>query len=127
MIFLETSFIVGLTVETDNWHQRASELFLKMGNKITSQMVVYEVLTVLRKKKQDDKKLRIVYNSLLNSKDITVLNDVIYYDKALEYTFNNPIGFFDNLSYIVMINNNIKEIASFDPDFDIFQDIKRIE
>lgn len=127
MVFLEASFIVGLNVKTDKWHEKATELFNKMENKITSQMAVYEVLTVLRKKKQNNQKLLTVYNSLVNSKDITVLEDIIYYNQALDYTLhNNNIGFFDNLSYIVMINNDIEEIASFDPDFDIFQDIKRI-
>ena len=49
------------------------------------------------------------------------------YDKALDYTLNkNKIGFFDNLSYLVMMENNIKTIASFDEDFDTLTDIKRM-
>ncbi|MCL2116673.1 MAG: hypothetical protein FWH29_10695 [Methanobrevibacter sp.] len=50
---------------------------------------------------------------------MNVYEDVIYYKQALKHTLINNIGFFDNLSY-VMRNNDIKEITSFDSDFDIF-------
>ena len=128
MIFLETSFIIGLTVENDHHHKRAIEIAKEYKNKpkAISEMTIYETMTVLRKKKQDNNKLKKVYDYLVDSKDIRVFEDVIYYEKALEQTFNNPIGFFDNLSVIVMLANNIKQIASFDPDFDIFKNIERI-
>ena len=127
MTFLETSFLVALFVEKDHHHKKALKLYPTLKNKIISQMVIYETLTVLRKKNQDNESLKKVYKFLITTEDITVLNDVIYYDKALKYTFDNYVGFFDNLSYVVMKNNDIKEIASFDPDFEIFKDIKRIK
>ena len=128
MIFLETSFLVNLNVPTLQNHKRAKEIWwdIKDKKKIISNMVVYETLTVLRKLKQDDKTVKKVYELLVDGK-IDVLDDIIYYEQTLDYTFNkNNIGFFDNLSYIVMINNDIKTIASFDLGFDIFEDIKRI-
>jgi len=128
MIFLETSFLVGLNVEKDKHHKKATEIMKEIENKekVISEMTIYETLTVLRKKNQDDKKLKEVYKNLVTSDDITVFEDIIYYKQALENTFINPIGFFDNLSHVVMINNDIEQIISFDPDFDIFEDIKRI-
>ena len=128
MIFLETSFIINLNVPTIQNHERAKEIEIDIENeqKVISEMTIYETMTVLRKLKQDDKKLEDVYNQLVNSDDISVLKDIEYYEQALEDTFINPIGFFDNLSHIVMINNDITLIASFDPDFDIFNDIERI-
>jgi predicted nucleic acid-binding protein len=89
-------------------------------------MVIYETLTVLRKLKQNDNKLQEVYDFLVNSENINILEDIIFHDNALRLTFNNPIGFFDNLSYIVMKNNNIRKIASFDEDFDKLKGILRI-
>lgn len=89
-------------------------------------MVLYETMTVLRKLKQSDDKLKKVYNNLINSENIKIFEDIIYYEKALEETFTNPIGFFDNLSHIMMITNGINKIASFDLNFDIFTDIERI-
>ncbi|KZX17015.1 hypothetical protein MBCUT_04180 [Methanobrevibacter cuticularis] len=56
-----------------------------------------------------------------------IYKDMSYYEKALEYTLTNNISFFDNLSYIVMKNNDIEQIASFDNDFHIFEDIEIIK
>jgi len=128
MIFLETSFIINFHVPTIQNHERAKEIWedIKDEKKVISEMVTYETMTVLRKLKQDDKKLKDVYNELTTSKDILIFEDVIYYEKALEETFINPIGFFDNLTRIVMLANGIKQIASFDLDFDLFTDIERI-
>jgi len=129
MIFLETSFIINFHVEKIQNHQKAKEIYgsIEKKPKCINEMTIYETLTVLRKLKQTDEHIREVYNELTTSKDITILEDLHLYEKALDYTLNhNQIGFFDNLSYIVMKENDIKIIASFDPDFDLFEDIKRI-
>jgi hypothetical protein len=46
-------------------------------------MIIYETMTVLRKLKEDDNKLRLVHDFLVNSKDIKVFKDVTYYKQAL--------------------------------------------
>jgi hypothetical protein len=89
-------------------------------------MTLYETMTVIRKLNQDDNKLKEIYKLLTASDDIVVFEDIIYYEKALEETFINPIVFFDDLSRIVLLANGIKKIAIFDFDFDIFADIERI-
>jgi predicted nucleic acid-binding protein len=125
MIFLETSFLVSLFLKKDEHHKRALELMesLKVKEKVISEMIIYETLTVLKKKKQDNKQVARVYKSLTK---LNVLDDKEYYADSLNYTLNNNIGWFDNLSYVVTKNNDIKEIVSFDEDFDIFKDMKRI-
>ena len=126
MIFLETSFLVGFFLKKDEHHKRALEMMETMKNKekIISEMVIYETLTVLRKAKQNNEQVARAYKSLTK---LDVLEDKIYYNDSLNYTLHkNSIGFFDNLTYVVMKNNEIKSIASFDPDFDIFKDIERI-
>jgi predicted nucleic acid-binding protein len=128
MIFFETSFIVGFYVSKTANHELAKEIAKKYKDtpKAISEMTIYETMTVLRKLNQDDNKLKEVYDYLINSKDITVFEDVIYYEKALKETFTNSVGFFDNLSHVVMLNNGIEKIASFDFDFYLFKDIERI-
>ncbi|KZX11775.1 type II toxin-antitoxin system VapC family toxin [Methanobrevibacter curvatus] len=128
MIFLETSFIINFHVLKIQNHERSKEIWEDIEDKemAISEMVIYETLTVLRKLNQNNKKLKEVHDFLVNSQNIKVFEDVIYYEKALKETFINPVGFFDNLSHVVMLANSIKEIASFDKDFDIFEDIKRI-
>ena len=129
MVLLETSYLINYNVPNVENHQRAKEIWedIREEPKFISEMVIYETLTVLRKLKQSDNHIKQVYNDLTNS-NITVLEDIYLYEKALDYTLNkNNIGFFDNLSYMVMKDNNIKTIASFDEDFDTFKDIKRIK
>jgi predicted nucleic acid-binding protein len=129
MIFLETSFIVNLYLSKVDNHERAKEIANKFKDtqKAISEMVIYETMTVLRKLNQDDEKLKKVYDYLINSEDITVFEDIIYYEKALDYTLNrNNLGFFNNLTYLVMKNNDIKALATFDEDFNIFKDIELI-
>jgi predicted nucleic acid-binding protein len=125
MIFLETSLLVNLFIPTAQNHEKALKIMenIEDSQAIISEMVIYETLTVLRKLKQNDEMINTVYRKL---KEMIVYEDIIYYEKALEDTLINSIGFSDNLSHIVMQNNNIKQIASFDKDFDIFEDIVRI-
>jgi len=125
MIFLETSFLIGLNVENDEHHKRANEIksLLKNRELVISQMTIFETLTVLRKLNQSDEDVKKVYENLIS---IPTYNDVIFYQEALEDTLTNSIGFFDNLTHKVMTNIGVNEIASFDSDFDIFDDIKRI-
>ena len=126
LIFYETSFIIGLTVPKSSHHKLTKQIAIeyKDTEKAISEMTLYETVTVLRKLNQDDNKLKEIYKLLTASDDIVVFEDIIYYEKALEETFINPIGFFDNLSRIVLLANGIKKIAIFD--FDLFTDIERI-
>jgi len=128
MIFLETSFIINFHVPKVKFHNLTKQIAKEYKDepKAISEMTIYETMTVLRKLNQNDNKLNEVYDYLINSENIKIFEDLIYYEQALEDTFINPVGFFDNLSHRVMLNNDIKMIASFDLDFDIFTDIKRI-
>ena len=126
MIFLETSFLVALFVPKTKKHQLAKDIMKKIEkeNKVISEMTIYETLTVLRKLNQTDEFLKKTYDYLTS---LYVLEDIIHYKEALKYTLTNKIGFFDNLSYVVMKKNDIKEIASFDEDFYLIKDIKVID
>jgi predicted nucleic acid-binding protein len=122
---LDTSYIISLYLPKNKFHEKAKKIEKKIENedKIVTKMTIYETLTVLRKLNQNDSKLKKVYESMLK---MIIIDDYYIHENALTKTLTNNIGFFDNLSYVVMKNNGIKEIASFDTDFDIFKDIKRI-
>ena len=126
MIFLETSFLVALIVPKTKNHKLAKKILnrIEKENKVISEMTIYETLTVLRKLNQSDEVLKDSYDYLTS---LYVLEDIIHYNEALKYTFTNKIGFFDNLSYVVMKNNDISEIVSFDKDFHLINDINVID
>jgi hypothetical protein len=83
-------------------------------------MIIFETLIVLRKLKQNNEEISEVYKFLLI---LEVYKDLIFHDKALKDTLTNNIWFFDNLGSMC---NNIQEIVSFDKNFEMFNDIKRI-
>jgi predicted nucleic acid-binding protein len=126
MIFLETSFLIGFYVKKDKHYKKAIEIWENIHNKkkIINKMVLYEFLTVLRKKNLKSHDVKKYYNEILNN--IIILEDFENHSKAVENCLNNELGFFDNLHYITMLENGIKEMASFDKGFDIFNDIKRV-
>jgi len=126
MIFLETSFLVALFVPKTKKHHLAKNIMekIKKENKVISEMNIYETLTVLRKLNQTDEFLKKVHDYLTS---LYVLEDIIHYKEALKYTFINKIGFFDNLSNVVMKNNDINGIASFDKNFYLINDINLID
>lgn len=126
MIFLETSFLVALFVPKTKKHNLAKNIMekIKKENKAISEMTIYETLTVLQKLNQTDEFLKKAYDYLTS---LYVLEDIIHYKEALKYTFTNKIGFFDNLFYVVMKNNDINEIVSFDKDSYLISDIKVID
>lgn len=125
MILLETSFLINYYVDKAKHHREAIKIMEKISDKekIITSMIIFECLTVLRKLNQNNKQVRGVYNNLLN---LNVYDESIYYDIAVENCLNNDVGFFDNLTHVFMTNEGIKEIASFDSDFDKLNGITRI-
>lgn len=126
MIFIETSFLIGFYLKKDIHNKKAVEIERSLGGRkrIINKMTLCEFLTVLRKKKVKTNDVQKYYNEILNN--VIILDDSQYHDKAIRSCLNNEIGFFDNLHHITMVENGIKEMASFDDDFDTFKDIKRI-
>jgi len=125
MIFVEPSFLISLFFQNKN-HKKSKKIFKDFEDEklVISWMVIVEVLTVIRKLKQSDTNVKHAYNSMIN--DFIIIDDTVYYEKTFIASLTNKIGFFDNLYYILMKDLEINEIISFDPDFDIFKDIKRI-
>lgn len=53
-------------------------------------------------------------------------NNLMQACKVVDEYKNNSIGLSDSIAYVVMKNHDIKEIYSFDKDFDVFKGIKRM-
>ena len=133
MIFLDTDFIINFYVKTNENHERAKEIMKEMKNsdKIISNLVIMEVITVLNiKLKQDISLISKVYEKL--NKDYTIIGDISFYNegfeilnKALEN--NERIPLFDCVYMALMQELGIKKIASFDKHFNNKENIERTE
>ena len=127
MYFLDTTFIVGLLVSTDQWHEQAVEIYNKIKNEelIISKLVIAETITIL-KNKLSTKDIREIYRNLPNM--FKIIEDASFFDEAMEIfiKYNSEISFFDSMYVFLMKNENILKLVSFDHDFDRVDGIIRI-
>lgn len=128
MIFIDSSFFIAYFNENDQWHEKSLKVanLIKYQEKIISNLIISETVTnigSLFKGKAGD----IVYNHLIKN------YNVIYDNKnkslgamKIYLHYDGTLSFADSLSVQIMDEMNIKEIASFDSDFDKINGIQRI-
>lgn len=126
-IFIDTSYIVGLLYEKDQWHKRAVELLPKIDKKelITCLSVMNETITLINKKigveaSKTAHKI-ILDNFTVITEDMELYNDSM--DILIKY---HKLSLTDSIIVNLMKKDNIIEIASFDDDFDRVDGIVRI-
>ena len=126
MIFFDASFLIAFYLKNDKYNKKAIKVWEKNKNKekIINKTTLYEFLTVLKNKNIKKANVKKYYNEIINN--TIILEDEQLHNKTVEACLNNELSFFDNLHHLTMVENGIKEIASFDPAFDMFDDIKRI-
>ncbi|HDJ96544.1 MAG TPA: PIN domain-containing protein [Candidatus Aenigmarchaeota archaeon] len=124
MIFLDSSFIIALSVVNDENHEKARRIMKKIargkfGQAYISDYVFNEVVTVILVKTKNVKKAANVGELLLKSVRI------VYTDKSLfDKTWRNFVAqkgtmfsFTDCNITSVMENTGIKYLATFDKEF----------
>ena len=97
------------------------------GEKVITTIIhLSEIANIVESKVGNPEAAKIVIN-ILSKPNITVL-DVRKdeYLEAAKAAQETSVGVNDALAYLVMKKRKIKEIYSFDSDFDKFEDIKRI-
>ena len=126
-IFLDTSYIVGLLVEKDQWHDKAIELICKIDKKeqIICMSVLNESTTLINKKigpEASKKAYQLLYDNF------TILDeDMELYNSSVKILIKYHLrSLTDSIIVELMKKNDIIEIVSFDPDFDKIEGIVRI-
>ena len=141
--YIDTGLFIALVFDDDNNHIRAQELFFselikrsKYRRLYTSEAVLIEIASFIhspgrRLRKQDAfRKVKQIMNIVAYKPyrvevlylDATSLNDAI--DLYNKYEGNKD--FVDVINVSLMRQNSIASIASFDSDYDEFEDIVRI-
>jgi predicted nucleic acid-binding protein len=127
LYFLDTTFIVGLLVSTDQWNEPAVEIYNQIKNEelVISKLVIAETITIL-KNKLSTKDIREIYRNLPNM--FKIIEDTDFFDEAMEIfiKYDSEISFFDSMYIFLMKNENILKLVSFDHDFDRIDGIIRI-
>lgn len=128
MIFLDSSYLIGLIIDNDQHHLKATELkpFLKHEKKIINNTVLVETLNSINRTNHTLETESII-NSILKIDIIDFLTKKEYF-KSLELFnyYNQGINYSDCTMLYTMQANNVNKIVSFDNDFDKVNGINRI-
>ena len=120
-IFVDTSFVLALLNERDQYHQQAEALSFKFEESflITTVAVLLEIGNALAKDFR--KEATAVIKLLRNSDKVEVVQiDERLLEKALdiyEKYDDQTWGLVDCISFIVMGERGLTEVLTFDPDF----------
>ena len=127
MIFLDTTFVVGLFVSNDDWHDSAVKVYNEIRNEklVISNLVIAETVTIL-KNKLETKDILEIYRNIPNFFHVVDDNDL--YDAAMNefVKYDSSISFFDAMYVAIMKKEDILKIASFDSDFDKVDNLIRL-
>lgn len=127
MIFLDSSYLIGLILKNDSFSYNSHHIapYLEKENKIINNTVFNEVLNSLASNNFNNDLPYI--KKLLFSFNIDILTYDDYKDSFDLFEFYNfSINYSDCTILNTMQNYNINKIASFDSDFDKIKGVKRI-
>ncbi|KZX16699.1 PIN domain protein [Methanobrevibacter cuticularis] len=122
MIFLDADFLMSFFIDTEDNHEKATQIYEKIENEelIISNSIILEIMTVSNIKiKVSKEKLKEIYISL-NSGLFNIIEDIKIYDETMERQINyhpQRLPFFDCLYLELMEQLGITKIATFDKHF----------
>ena len=125
MIFLDSTYLIGLMIDNDDYHQKAHQLrpIIDKERKIINNTVLVEVLNSLKK---NNHKIEIM-DTLLNLDKVVFLTNEDYNESLNLFNYYNlSVNYSDCTILKTMIDNNVSVIVSFDSDFDKIKGIRRI-
>ena len=127
MIFLDSTYLIGVILKKDTFTEKALKLkpVLKNERKLINNTVFTEVMNSLRATNSTYDADELV--ELLLSYEIDFLGPDDYVEAVASYKhYNHAINFSDCTILQTMIKNGVTTIVSFDSDFDKIKGINRI-
>jgi uncharacterized protein len=126
-VFIDTSFIVGLADQRDQWHADARRVARRLPKhpRLTD-FVVSESLTIIGKR-SGGKKARILYDYFVDDCEIVFVDREILGSAAVQHTrFDGSLSLADCATVASMERESDREVASFDSDFDRVEGVIRL-
>ena len=129
MIFLDSSFIIALSDEDDQFHEAAVGILPKLGShRAISELVIAESVSAVGARLGAKAGRAVFENLLYDSSTKTFFAGKRLYERAMPIftKYGGRLSFADSVSVRLMYDQKIREIASFDSDFDGVEDVARI-
>ena len=128
MIFLNSTYLIGLIIDNDKHHLKATQLkpYLKNEKKLINNTVLVETLNSL-KRTNHRLNTKTIIKCILKLDKIDFLTEQDYF-KSLDLFnyYGQSINFSDCTILNTMQENGVNTIISFDSDFDKVNNINRI-
>ena len=128
MIFVDSSYFIAIVDKRDQWHKKALKLSDNFKNKsvVVSSFIISEVITEIGKR-SGGKAGYNLYNYFEDSCDIVHIDkDRLAESMKVFLKYDGTLSLADASSIVVMDMLRIKEIVSFDSDFDKVSHVCRI-
>ena len=129
MIFLDSSFIIALADLDDQFHEKAVNILPSLGTqRVISGLVISESVTAVGTRLGAKAARDVFENLLYDSATKTIFGSKRLYERAMIiYTkYGGRLSFPDSVTVRLMYDQKIKEIVSFDSDFDRIDHLTRI-
>ena len=130
MIFLDSSFLVSVEVETDQNHQKAVEIMDKIikgdfGDPVISDYIFDETITVTFSRTRNIEKTVFVGENLRNSSEFAKIDERVFEGawQIFKNQKNTKFSFTDCTTLALMVKEGIRNIATFDQDFSKIKEI----
>ena len=122
VIFIDTGAFYARSVKADAHHRRAMSVWPKLARHklFTSSLVICETAELLIRRTSPEFAVRTIGN-ILSTLELTILRPAIADEAAaLEWVAkyaDQPIGFADCVSFVLMKQNHIRDALAFDQHF----------
>ena len=129
MIFLDSSFIIALAVSDDQYHEKAVEILPRVGPlRVVSDLVISESVSAVGSRLGAKAGRTVFENLLYDSTTRTMFSNKRLFERALLVCakYDGRLSLADAVTALLMFDLKVKEIASFDSDFDRVEGIRRI-
>lgn len=131
IVFLDANIFLEIALEDKNSGQCKELINLILNNKLkahTSDFIIYTCLIQLQYKSKEKFKKMKEFLIFINSLNLIIIKPTLNeLSKIMNYMEKNNLDFDDGLVVSCMVSNNIKNLISFDKDFDKIDIIKRSE
>ena len=129
MIFIDASFIIALADTDDQYHEKALEILPSLGSKrVISDLVVSESVTAVGGRLGVKAAREVFENLLYDSMTRTIFGSKRLHERSMSVftKYGGRLSFADSVSVRLMYDQKIREIVSFDSDFDRVDHVSRV-
>lgn len=128
MIFVDSCIFIAIADDRDQWHNKARTVvkYLKDSKVIISDFIISEALTEIRRR-SGGKEAHRLFNYFVDNCEIVYVDAKLMREsESIFLKFDGKLSLADSVSVSIMLRRDVKDIISFDSDFDKIEGINRI-